>query len=389
MFKKTLLLAALAATITGAAYSSSDDGFEVGKVVAKNEMELKNNPAFIQINTEVVPDSNLRKTTPYWLKPGTKVVIQRSDGSYTYGYVSINGVAESNHSQYIVGLELGNDLKKIVPVGLIAEATSRDVMDDIKTGRIPIEISYNKDFFKRIGFVHKSWIKEKNKNQQDIINPDTIFYKEAIIIKPLSEKRVFDFPVVSETDLKPTQKGSSNKNAPDMTDGFEIGKVVAKNETELKNNPDFVLAINTSLILPDLREENKLYWLQPGTKVVVRRSNGSFNYGYVYIEGAATNSNVFKVGIQTGPDKSSRKEINIGTFGPKETKTKYGITRTYRSMTYDRSFYLQLGYVHKSWLKGKDADGFDTVNPDTISYKDAVTEKASSNKSAPDMEALD
>lgn len=165
-------------------------------------------------------------------------------------------------------------------------------------------------------------------------------------------------------------------------DGFEVGKIVAKNSAELKNNPNFIklgtgtldTVVDLDFITSDLREKNITYWLQPGTKVVVQRSNGSFTYGYVYIDGTSSKGNNFQVGIQTGPDKNSRKGINVGTYGPIETVTKYGKTKKYRSMTYDPSFWNALGYVHKSWIE-KAGPGSYVVNPKTIIYKDAVTEE--------------
>jgi hypothetical protein len=66
--------------------NEKDDAFSLGKIVALNEKSLEKNAAFTHLKN--LPSWNTDEGSPMWLtKPGAKVIVPLSNGTYVYGVV--------------------------------------------------------------------------------------------------------------------------------------------------------------------------------------------------------------------------------------------------------------------------------------------------------------
>ena len=167
----SLLTGVLLATscLLSASQKVTNDGFALGKLVAIHEPSLHKNHDFKKLKAldknrdftklKHIPSWDFGYGAPMWLtKPGAKVIVPRSDGTFTYGVVA-------HFARPVI----------TVIVGKNANGTYQ-----------------TKDFLvtklDALKWVHKSWLKEARKNT--LINKETAFVNYDKKIKNFVENFV-------------------------------------------------------------------------------------------------------------------------------------------------------------------------------------------------------
>jgi hypothetical protein len=118
-----LLMGSMNAEIT-----AENDDFVLGKVVAKNDNEMKNNANFVDLSGlahlelfYVIFPYDALKDKPYWLQPKCKVATKQSNGSFVYGVVSAYSTGGPDGGKYEVTIDLGNHRSQKISVGFFGE----------------------------------------------------------------------------------------------------------------------------------------------------------------------------------------------------------------------------------------------------------------------------